>query len=330
MHRQAGQAAIRLPPCGHLLTPVARIRWWVGPACWSAQAGKSLGQMWYDEKDPVVLISVACEKGLTLDAEIQIFPERLKRMVQDDLTGALHYEERGSGVPILVLHGFAGTARAHFGPIIEELASSGRVIAPDLPGHGGSRHLPRSFDATFFQSDAECLLHFVDQLSLEKFHLIGYSDGGEIAIILAARLGARVRSLIVWGVSGRVPPPAVVDVFAHPAERIPQWLTFKTTLEQLHGPGKVPAMLRGWATAMTALSEQGGIINDAEARALVCPTLVLAGTHDPFNPLEATRALVERIPGARLIVLPGAGHDLLNERGPQIMALIRRTLTSSD
>jgi valacyclovir hydrolase len=251
-------------------------------------------------------------------------------MLQDDLTGALHYEESGSGVPTLVLHGFAGTARAHFGSIIEELAVFGRVIAPDLPGHGSSRRLPRGLDATLLHRDAEHLYRLVEQLSLETLHLIGYSDGGEIAIILAGRLGARVRSLTVWGVSGRVPPPAVIDVFAYPEKRIPEWRAFRSKLEQLHGPRSASPMLRGWAMAMSELRAQGGVINDAEAQAIVCPTLVIAGTHDPFNPLEDTRALAKRIPGARLLVLPGAGHDLLNERSQQLMALLRRSLTQPD
>lgn len=255
-----------------------------------------------------------------------MFAERLRRMLQDDLTGALHYEEFGSGVPILVLHGFAGTARAHFGSIIEELAVYGRVIAPDLPGHGSSRSLPRSLDATLLHRDAEHLHRLVAGLSLETLHLIGYSDGGEIAIILAARLGARVRSLTVWGVSGRVPPPAVIDVFAYPEKRIPQWQALRSSLEQLHGPRSASPMLRGWAQAMTALGAQGGVINDAEAQTIVCPTLVIAGTRDPYNPLEDTRALAQRIPGARFLVLPGAGHDLLNERSQQLLTLLRRAL----
>lgn len=247
-------------------------------------------------------------------------------MIQDNLKSALYYEDLGSGEPVLILHGLAGTARAHFGPMIDELALEARVIAPDLPGHGSSAHLPRSFDTKLFHTDVERLLRLIDKLSLARLNIIGYSDGGEIAIILAARLGPRVRSLIIWGVSGRIPPLAVINTFAHPEGRIPQWLVFRAELELLHGPGMVLPMLRGWASAMMALSEQGGVINDAEARAIVCPTLVIAGTLDPFNPLEATRALADRIPSARFIVLPGAGHDLLNERGPQILALIRRIL----
>lgn len=247
-------------------------------------------------------------------------------MVQDNPKSELFYEDLGSGTPVLMLHGFAGTARAHFGPLIDRLALDARVIAPDLRGHGGSAYLIRGFDAKLFHTDADDLLRLIDRLGLDRLNLIGYSDGGEIAIILAARLGSRARSLTVWSVSGRVPASAIIRVYADPERHIPGWSVFSAELEQLHGPGTALPMLRGWASAMVALSEQGGAINDAEAKAIVCPTLIIAGTHDPSNPLEAIRALVDRIPAARLVVLPGAGHDLLNERTSQISALVQGML----
>jgi pimeloyl-ACP methyl ester carboxylesterase len=78
---------------------------------------------------------------------------------------------------------------------------------------------------------------------------------------------------------------------------------------------------------MEALRAEGGALNDAEAARVACPALILAGDHDPFNPLAATQALVARIPGARLVTFPGAGHDLLEERPAQVIALARRMLT---
>src|SRR6266849_4395034 len=142
------------------------------------------------------------------------------RMAQDNLINELSYEDLCSGIPILMLHGFAGTARAHFGPLIEILALDARIIAPDLRGHGGSAKLHRCFDTRLFHTDADDLLNLIDWLGLNRLNIIGYSDGGEIAIILAAQLGSRVLSLIVWGVSGCVPPSAVVDVYADPERRI--------------------------------------------------------------------------------------------------------------
>jgi valacyclovir hydrolase len=240
----------------------------------------------------------------------------------------LAYEDLGSGAPVLLLHGFAGTARAHFAPLIAALAAEYRLIAPDLSGHGRSAAIPRQVDARLHQHDAADLLALVERLALREVNLIGYSDGAETAIILAAALGARARSMTIWGVSGRVPPAPVVALYADPQARIRSWPTLRAELERLHGAGSALPLLTHWAAAMEELRAEGGAINDEDAARVSCATLVIAGDHDPFNPLAATQALVARLPQARLVTLPGAGHDLLAEREAQVIALARRMLVS--
>lgn len=258
----------------------------------------------------------------------QTMTERAEPLSQPSRRPPLTYDASGSGAPVLLIHGFAGTARAHFAPLIAALEPAYRVIAPDLSGHGQSAAVPRQVDARLHHHDAADLLALVDALGLAEVNLIGYSDGAETAIILAALLGERARSMVIWGVSGRVPTQPVVAVYADPETRIRSWSSLRAELERLHGPGSALPMLTSWAAAMEDLRAQGGAINDDEAARVVCPTLVLAGDHDPFNPLAATQALVARLPHARLLTLPGAGHDLLAERPEQVMAYVRRMLVS--
>ncbi len=229
---------------------------------------------------------------------------------------------------MLLIHGFAGTARAHFTPLIDALESEYRLIAPDLSGHGRSATVPRQADARLHHHDADDLLALVERLELAEVNLIGYSDGAETAIILAALLGARARGMTIWGVSGRVPPAPAVALYADPQQRIRSWPRLQADLERLHGPEAVLPLLTRWAAAMEQLRAEGGAINDEEAARVTCPALVLAGDHDPFNPLVATRELVARLPQAWLVTLPGAGHDLLAERPAQVIALARRMLVS--
>jgi len=73
---------------------------------------------------------------------------------------------------------------------------------------------------------------------------------------------------------------------------------------------------------MEDLRANGGNINDEEAALVACPTLVLAGNHDPFNPLAATQELVARMPHARLVTLPGAGHWTQQERPAEVTAAL--------
>ena len=242
-------------------------------------------------------------------------------------TNVLQYVESGSGPLVLLVHGMAGTGATHFQPLIADLAAAGfRAVAPDLRGHGLSQAFTPHAGLGLFTHHAYDLLALLDRLGAAQAHLIGYSDGGEIAIALAGIAPERVASLCVWGASGRVPPPQIVALYADPAQRIPNWSEFHVELTALHGPDG-PKLLQLWAATMVEYAAQGGALNDAEAAKIQCPTLILAGSNDPFNPLPAVQALAKRISGARLMVLP-AGHDLLAERGTEIATIVRRFLAA--
>jgi valacyclovir hydrolase len=243
----------------------------------------------------------------------------------------LAYEDAGSGPVVLLIHGMAGTARAHLGPLMDALQAEYRIIAPDLRGCGRSAALgPRQEGDGWFAGDVDDLVALLDALKIDRVHVVGYSDGGEVALLLEARLGARARSAAVWGVSGQVPPPGVLAVYAEPEQRIPTWKALSAELEALHGPGRAAPLLRAWAAAMRVVGAERGqpgqILSDDAARRILCPVLIVAGERDPFNPLAATEALARRIASASLVVLPSAGHDLLAERGPDLTRLIRSLL----
>lgn len=247
---------------------------------------------------------------------------------QESQLPILAYDEIGAGAPVVLLHGLAGTAHLHFAPLMAELAPDFRVIAPDLRGWGRSRGTARRYDDTPFAADVQDILQLLRFLGVDRPHLVGYSDGGEIALQVAAQLPT-TRSVTAWGVSGRVPPADVVAVFADPERGLPDWPRYRAELLSLHGEGALESM-RSWASAMRAIHEQraGVLLSREAADQIVCPVLLLAGDHDPFNPLAATQALAQQLPTARLLVLPGAGHDLLSERAPQVIAVLRRMLSS--
>jgi len=241
------------------------------------------------------------------------------------VTDTLSYNTFGGGTPVLLIHGFAGTAQSHFERLISELASQYLVVAPDLRGHGGSRHLALACSELYFETHVKDIERLIAELKLGAVHLIGYSDGGEIAIKLAARLGDKALSFCVWGVSGIIPPDQIVDRYADAEIDTPTWTKFRHDLEALHIEQAIP-LVRCWVQAMRCLRAVGGEISLAAAQEVRCRSLLVSGDRDPFNPLHSVRALANVLPNSELIVLSGAGHDLLTERGDQVVAVIRQFL----
>src|SRR5512135_2660775 len=89
----------------------------------------------------------------------------------------LYFTERGSGSPLLLVHGLLVTGEM-FEPVIEHFAARHRVIVPDLRGHGRSRGLPPPYTAGQLASDLSRLL---DHLDIDSAAVLGYSQGGAIA-----------------------------------------------------------------------------------------------------------------------------------------------------
>jgi len=93
----------------------------------------------------------------------------------------LYYETRGSGRPLILLHGGLGSGEM-FGPILPGLAERHQVITADLQGHGRTADIDRPVDIRLVAGDIAAL---IDHLGLEKPDLVGYSLGGGVAFFTA-------------------------------------------------------------------------------------------------------------------------------------------------
>ncbi len=121
-------------------------------------------------------------------------------MSHADVNGlSLHYEEHGSGEPLILLHGGIG-AGAMFAPMLPELAAGRRVITVDLQGHGGTADVDRPLRPELMADDIAGLL---DHLGLEQADVMGYSLGGKVALRTAIQHPARVRRLVLVSVAFR-------------------------------------------------------------------------------------------------------------------------------
>ena len=225
----------------------------------------------------------------------------------------IYYEEDGSGPPVLLLPGFAGSV-AEFAALRDALTAAGyRVVAADLPGSGRSGPQPRAYSATYLEDDAGACAAFLDHLFTEPAHLLGFSDGGEVSVLVAALAPAAARSVVTWGAAGTLSDPdrrlrwALANVVDDP---IPPLQGFRDSLIATYGEANARAMTRSAAGAIGAIIARGGDVSVSRAGAITCPVLLIAGEHDPFAPPALVSRLAAAIPGAEMVHVEGAGHDI--------------------
>ena len=227
----------------------------------------------------------------------------------------IYYEETGAGNEVaLLLPGLTDSIAAH-AALRQALAESGmHVVAADLPGSGRSQPQPRVYSANYFEEDASSFALFLTHLSAGPAHLIGFSDGGEVALLMAELFPAAVRSVVTWGSAGQLHDPGgslrqtFFDVIDDP---IPPLQQFRQQLITAYGEETARAMTQNAVRAMTEIIEtRGGDLSLSRADSIGCPVLVFAGKHDPFAPPDLVEELAGRIPNARMIEVADGGHDL--------------------
>src|SRR5690242_17759745 len=116
----------------------------------------------------------------------------------------IRYEEHGSGDPVLLLPGL-GVPLEELASVIDGLSRDFRVVAADLPGSGKSEPIPRDYSPDYYEDDARTFAQFVTEVIGEPTHLVGFSDGGEVALLIAIHKPQIARSVATWGAAGSLP-----------------------------------------------------------------------------------------------------------------------------
>lgn len=207
----------------------------------------------------------------------------------------LHYVERGTGTPLLLLHG-NGENSEYFVHQIEHFSQQYRVIAVDTRGHGNS---PRGEAPFTIGQFAEDLKNFMDGHQIEKAHLLGFSDGGNIALTFALKYPERVERLILNGANldGRGVKPSV---------QIP--IVFGYKIASLFAKKSPDARKNA---EMLGLMVNDPKILPSKLADLKVKTLVIAGTKDMIKESH-TRLIAKCLPDAELVLLPG-DHFIANK-----------------
>jgi len=238
------------------------------------------------------------------------------------------YHDEGQGKPVLLLHGFTGTARSHMGLLIDDLRRDRRVIAPDLRGYGASRPPERDFPPDFYQRDADDMAHLIDELGIGVVSVIGFSDGAESAILLAARHPDRVSKLIAFGVSGVISAPmaAAAQRWLPVSAWGPERAEWRAEIIADQGEERIEPLVTGWAAAARAIRTAGGNICYQEAIHVRCPTLLINGDGELYNLPEDFTRLAARIPKAQAEMIAQSSHVIQQDQPDRLRSMIRTFL----
>jgi len=212
--------------------------------------------------------------------------------------------------------------RRYWSANVPALVAAGfRAVCVDYPGFGTAEttSAPQAGDLSI-AGIAASVAALLDRLGIDRATLLGLSMGGYVAFAFAASFPDRLRALILADTRAAADTAPAHQGRAQALATIASSgvdVYLEQSLPRLLAPGAPPAL----QAALRALAEDdaGAVVagiaalrdrpdRTAEAARIGCPTLLLAGEHDQIVPPAELRALAERIPGARFVELPGAGH----------------------
>lgn len=219
-----------------------------------------------------------------------------------------HYIEKGEGFPLIMLHG-NGEDCSYFEHQMEPFAQHFRVIAIDTRGHGQT---PRGDTPFCIRQFVQDLLEFMDEHDIEKAHILGFSDGGNIAMVFTLAHPERVEKLILNGANLNAKG-------VKPSVQIPIEIGYRIAnmFANKSPEAKKNAELLG-------LMVNDPNVDPAELKQIICPTLVIVGNKDMIKE-KHTRLIASNIPNAELSIIPG-NHFIANKNPNRFNQAVLRFL----
>jgi pimeloyl-ACP methyl ester carboxylesterase len=215
----------------------------------------------------------------------------------------LHYDDRGAGDPLLLLHGGTG-----IGADWQHVFTAGdppgfRVIVPDLRGHGRSTNPAGIF--TFAQV-ARDMFALLDAIGIPWVKAIGLSAGAKTLLHMATQQPDRIDAMVLVSATPRFPDQARAAMAQLSTGNFSdaEW----TTLRQRHVHGD--DQIRSLFDRMRALKDdrEDMAFTAATLAPITARTLIVHGDRDPLYPVELALELYRSIPGSALWVVPDGGH----------------------
>ena len=219
-----------------------------------------------------------------------------------------HYTEQGTGYPLILLHG-NGEDGSYFSKQIPFFSQHFHVYAIDTRGHGQTPRGEKPFTIRQFADD---LFAFMERLSIEKAHILGFSDGANIAMIFAILYPEKVNKLILNG--GNLNAKGIKRTFQLPIElgyRIARLFANKNPKAKANAE-------------MLNLMVNDPNIEVADLAKIGAPTLVIAGTKDLVKE-KHSRFIAKHIAQSELVFIKG-GHFIAEKNPNEFNAIVLKFL----
>jgi len=258
----------------------------------------------------------------------------------------IYYETRGRGTPLMLINGWGGNLNSWSTRMVDLLSKRHHVIMMDNRGTGRSSKPNEPYTMDMMAADTAGLLN---ALGVKRAHVMGFSMGGIVAQALALSYPDKVWSLVLCGtnpggihrISSSIHVQTELALIASPLPEMTERDRTVKLLYLLYSRGYVEENLEelildetysDYPTPDYALMRQSQAIAgfDSYDRLpnLRTPTLVMTGENDVLVPPGNSETLAERIPGAELVKIPGAGHGFLKQRTdeavPKILGFLKR------
>ena len=238
----------------------------------------------------------------------------------------LHTEQAGQGAPLLLIPGALGTGSGDFPGQLGWFVSHGfEVVAPDPRGYGKSRPPERDYPPDFYQRDAEDLFALMSALGHQRFSIMGWSDGANVAAIMAAERPERVEKLVLFGGQSTLTAEEIAAFDA--IRKISAWSPRAAeAMRAVYGEG-LDALWDRYVDGQVALFEAGGNLYRDRLGEVRCPVFVLHGARDPLVPAFHAEVIHHGIAGSRLHIFPEGKHNIHIRYVDEFNAMVHAFLT---
>lgn len=285
----------------------------------------------------LALILTGCVSLRPFDDIRSALPEDRFLRVGDQL---VHVEQAGeSGEPILLIHGFGGSAYS-WRKVIPALAEDHRVFAVDLSGFGYTQR-PKSPESYTREAQGRLILGVMDALGIERAHIFGHSYGGGLTLALAARHPERFLSMVLVASSAptysddrrnRVAGIRTFSLFFVRSIALRPGMIARSLRRSFHDDSLVtPELVRayldrlrieGVADAYQGLTAPARPGEKVELEKIGVPALVIWGAQDRVISLESGRRATARMPRAEFVVIDECGHLPMEEKPEEVLRAV--------